>query len=137
MSDGFSKEEKAAMRAAAAERRRKFTPEQHAAELLDVIDAMDDSDRVLARRVHELVMAAAPELAPKTWYGMPAYHKDGKNICFFQAAGKFKVRYCTFGFDVAANLDDGPMWATGFALVGMTPEVEKRITDMVTRAVGD
>lgn len=137
MSDGFSKEEKAAMRAAAAERRRKFTPEQHAAELLDVIDAMDDSDRVLARRVHELVMAADPELAPKTWYGMPAYHKDGKNICFFQAAGKFKVRYCTFGFDVAANLDDGPMWATGFALVGMTPEVEKRITDLVTRAVGD
>lgn len=137
MSDGFSKEEKTAMRAAAAERRRKFTPEQHAAELLDVIDAMDDSDRVLARRVHELVMAAAPELAPKTWYGMPAYHKDGKNICFFQAAGKFKVRYCTFGFDVAANLDDGPMWATGFALVDMTPEVEKRITDMVRRAVGD
>lgn len=137
MSDGFSKEEKAAMRAAAAERRRKFTPEQHAAELLDVIDAMDDSDRVLARRVHELVMAAAPELAPKTWYGMPAYYKDGNNICFFQAAGKFKVRYCTFGFDVAANLDDGPMWATGFALVGMTPEVEKRITGMVTRAVGD
>lgn len=137
MSDGFSKEEKTAMRAAAAERRRKFTPEQHAEELLDVIDAMDDSDRVLARRVHELVMAAAPELAPKTWYGMPAYHKNGKNICFFQAAGKFKVRYCTFGFDVAANLDDGPMWATGFALVDMTPEVEKRITDMVTRAVGD
>lgn len=137
MSDGFSKEEKTAMRAAAAERRRKFTPEQHAAELLDVIDAMDDSDRVLARRMHELVMAAAPELAPKTWYGMPAYHKDGKNICFFQAAGKFKVRYCTFGFDVAANLDDGPMWATGFALVDMTPEVEKRITDMVRRAVGD
>lgn len=137
MSDGFSKEEKAAMRAAAAERRRKFTPEQHAAELLDVIESMDDADRKLARRVHELVMAAAPELSPKTWYGMPAYHKNGKNICFFQAAGKFKVRYCTFGFDVAANLDDGPMWATGFALVDMTPEVEKRITEMVKRAVAD
>jgi uncharacterized protein YdhG (YjbR/CyaY superfamily) len=137
MSDGFSKEEKAAMRAAAAERRRKFTPEQHAAELLDVIESMDDADRKLARRVHELVMAAAPELSPKTWYGMPAYHKSGKNICFFQAAGKFKVRYCTFGFDVAANLDDGPMWATGFALVDMTPEVEKRITEMVKRAVED
>lgn len=135
MSDGFSKEEKAAMRAAAAERRRKFTPEQHAAELLEVIESMDEADRVLARRVHELVMAAAPELAPKTWYGMPAYHKDGKNICFFQAAGKFKVRYSTFGFDVAANLDDGPMWATGFAIVGMTPEVEKRITEMVKKAV--
>jgi uncharacterized protein YdhG (YjbR/CyaY superfamily) len=137
MSDGFSKEEKAAMRAAAAERRRKFTPEQHAAELLDVIESMDDADRKLARRVHELVMAAAPELSPKTWYGMPAYHKNGKNICFFQAAGKFKVRYCTFGFDVAANLDDGPMWATGFALVDMTPDVEKRITEMVKRAVAD
>jgi uncharacterized protein YdhG (YjbR/CyaY superfamily) len=137
MSDGFSKEEKAAMRAAAAERRRKFTPEQHAAELLEVIESMDEPDRSLAQRVHELVMTAAPELAPKTWYGMPAYHKNGKNICFFQAAGKFKVRYCTFGFDVAANLDDGPMWATGFALVDMTPAVEKQITEMVTRAVVD
>lgn len=137
MQDGFSKEEKAAMRAAAAERRRKFTPEQHAAELLEVIESMDDADRVLALRVHELVMAAAPELAPKTWYGMPAYHKNGKNICFFQASGKFKVRYCTFGFDVAANLDDGPMWPTGFALVAMTPEVEKRITETVARAVVD
>jgi uncharacterized protein YdhG (YjbR/CyaY superfamily) len=137
MSDGFSKEEKAAMRAAAAERRRKFTPEQHAAELLEVIESMDEPDRALGRRVHELVMAAAPELAPKTWYGMPAYHKNGKNICFFQAAGKFKVRYSTFGFDVAANLDDGPMWATGFALVDMTPAVEKQITEMVKRAVAD
>jgi uncharacterized protein YdhG (YjbR/CyaY superfamily) len=137
MSDGFSKEEKAAMRAAAAERRRKFTPEQHAAELLEVIESMDESDRALARRVHELVMTAAPELAPKTWYGMPAYHKNGKNICFFQAAGKFKVRYSTFGFDVAAKLDDGPMWATGFALVDITPAVEKQITEMVKRAVAD
>ena len=137
MSDGFSQEEKAAMRAAAAERRRKFTPEQHAAELLEVIESMDDADRALARRVHELVMAAAPELSPKTWYGMPAYHKNGKNICFFQAAGKFKVRYSTFGFDVAANLDDGPMWATGFALVDMTPAVEKQISEMVKRAVAD
>ena len=79
-------------------------PEQHAAELLDVIESMDEADRVLARRVHQLVMAAAPELAPKTWYGMPAYHKNGKNICFFQASGKFKVRYCTFGFDVADEI---------------------------------
>jgi uncharacterized protein YdhG (YjbR/CyaY superfamily) len=135
MADDFSKEEKAAMRAAAAERRRKFTPEQHAAELLEVIESMDDADRALARRVHELVMAAAHELSPKTWYGMPAYHKNGKNICFFQAAGKFKVRYCTFGFDVAANLDDGPMWSTGFAVREVTKDVEKRITEMVKRAV--
>lgn len=135
MSEVLTKEEKAAMRALAAERRRKFTPEQHAAEVLENIEGMAEGDRALARRVHEIVLAAAPELAPKTWYGMPAYYKDGKNICFFQAAGKFKVRYCTFGFDVAANLDDGPMWATGFALVDITPEVETRITDMVKRAV--
>ena len=135
VADAFSKEEKAAMRAAAAERRRKFTPEEHAADVLENYQAMDPSDREIGLRVHELVMAAAPELAPKTWYGMPAYHKDGKNICFFQAAGKFKVRYSTFGFDVAANLDDGPMWATGFAIVGMTPQVEKRITEMVKKAV--
>lgn len=135
MTEALTKEEKAAMRALAAERRRKFTPEQHAAEVLENIEGMAEGDRAIARRVHEIVLAAAPELAPKTWYGMPAYYKDGKNICFFQAAGKFKVRYCTFGFDVAANLDDGPMWATGFALVDITPEVEKRITDMVKRAV--
>lgn len=135
MSDVLSKEEKAAMRALAAERRRKFTPEQHRQEVLDNIESMAPADRELAKRVYEIVMKAAPELAPKTWYGMPAFYKDGKNICFFQAAGKFKVRYCTFGFDVAANLDDGPMWPTGFALVDITPEVEKRITELVKRAV--
>jgi uncharacterized protein YdhG (YjbR/CyaY superfamily) len=135
MTDGFSKEEKAAMRAAAAERRRKFTPEEHKQEVLDNIESMAPEDRELGRRVYEIVMAAAPELAPKTWYGMPAFFKDGKNICFFQAAGKFKVRYCTFGFDVAAQLDDGPMWPTGFALLEITPAVEKRITELVKRAV--
>ena len=135
MTDILSKEEKAAMRALAAERRRKFTPEQHAAEVLENIEAMAPDDRALARRVHDIVLAAAPELAPKTWYGMPAYYKDGKNICFFQAAGKFKVRYCTFGFDVNANLDDGPMWPTGFALLEITPAVEKKITELVKLAV--
>ena len=135
VTESFSKEEKAAMRAAAAERRRKFTPEQHAAEVLENYQAMDPADREIGLRIHEIVMAAAPQLAPKTWYGMPAYYKDGKNICFFQAAGKFKVRYCTFGFDVAANLDDGPMWSTGFAVLEVTKDVEKRITEMVKRAV--
>ena len=134
MGEILSKEEKAAMRALAAERRRKFTPEQHKQEVLDNIESMAPADRELAKRVYEIVMKAAPELAPKTWYGMPAFYKDGKNICFFQAAGKFKVRYCTFGFDVAAKLDDGPMWPTGFALLDITPEVEKRITDLVKRA---
>jgi uncharacterized protein YdhG (YjbR/CyaY superfamily) len=135
VTESFSKEEKAAMRAAAAERRRKFTPEQHAAEVLENYQAMDSEDRAIGLRIHEIVMAAAPQLAPKTWYGMPAYYKDGKNICFFQAAGKFKVRYGTFGFDVAANLDDGPMWSTGFAVIDVTKDVEKRITEMVKRAV--
>lgn len=134
MTDTFSKEEKAAMRAAAAERRRKFTPEQHKQEVLDNIASMDPTDRALAERVYEIVTKAAPDLAPKTWYGMPAFYKDGKNICFFQASGKFKVRYCTFGFDVAANLDDGAMWPTGFALIEITPAVEKKITELVTRA---
>jgi uncharacterized protein YdhG (YjbR/CyaY superfamily) len=135
MADTFSKEEKAAMRAAAAERRRKFTPEQHKQEVLENIASMDPGDRAIAQRVYDIVMKAAPELAPKTWYGMPAFYKDGKNICFFQASGKFKVRYCTFGFDVAANLDDGEMWPTGFALLEVTPAVEKRITELVKRAV--
>jgi uncharacterized protein YdhG (YjbR/CyaY superfamily) len=135
MADTFSKEEKAAMRAAAAERRRKFTPEQHKQEVLENIESMDPGDRAIAQRVYDIVMKAAPELAPKTWYGMPAFYKDGKNICFFQASGKFKVRYCTFGFDVAATLDDGEMWPTGFALLEVTPAVEKRITELVKRAV--
>ena len=135
MAEILSKEEKAAMRALAAERRRKFTPEQHKQEVLDNIESMAPGDKALAKSVFEIVMKAAPELAPKTWYGMPAFYKDGKNICFFQAAGKFKVRYCTFGFDVAANLDDGEMWPTGFALLEITPAVEKRITELVKRAV--
>ena len=135
MTDTFSKEEKAAMRAAAAERRRKFTPEQHAADVAENIASMEPHDRAIGERIHELVMKAAPELAPKTWYGMPAWYKDGKVICFYQASGKFKVRYSTFGFDVAANLDDGDMWPTGFAVIEMTPAVEKRITELVTRAV--
>lgn len=135
MAEILSKEEKAAMRALAAERRRKFTPEQHKQEVLDNIESMAPGDKALAKRVFEIVMKAAPELAPKTWYGMPAFYKDGKNICFFQASGKFKVRYCTFGFDVAANLDDGEMWPTGFALLEITPAVEKRITELVKRAV--
>jgi uncharacterized protein YdhG (YjbR/CyaY superfamily) len=97
VTESFSKEEKAAMRAAAAERRRKFTPEQHAAEVLENYQAMDPADREIGLRIHEIVMAAAPQLAPKTWYGMPAYYKDGKNICFFQAAGKDK-NTCIFHF---------------------------------------
>jgi uncharacterized protein YdhG (YjbR/CyaY superfamily) len=135
MNDAFSKEEKAAMRAAAAERRKKFTPEEHAEEVLSKYREMAPVDRAIGEAVHRIVMATAPDLAPKTFYGMPAYTKDGKVICFFQDAGKFKVRYCTFGFQQDANIDDGAMWPTSFAITEMTPEVEKRIAELVRTAV--
>jgi uncharacterized protein YdhG (YjbR/CyaY superfamily) len=104
--------------------------------VLEKIAAMDDPDRVMAERVHAVVTAAAPRLAPKTWYGMPAYALNGKVVCFFQNAEKFKARYATLGFSDLAKLDDGPMWATGFALTEMTEEVEARIAELVKRAVG-
>ena len=97
---------------------------------------MPEPDRSLAERVHAIVMASAPDLAPKTWYGMPAYAKDGKLICFFQAASKFKVRYATFGFQPDAKLDDGTMWPTAFALTELTAADEARIAELVKRAVG-
>jgi uncharacterized protein YdhG (YjbR/CyaY superfamily) len=90
----------------------------------------------MAERVHELVSAVAPSLVPRTWYGMPAYTKDGKVICFFKAASKYKERYATFGFDTAANLDDGSMWPTSFALTELTTANEKRIADLVKKAAG-
>ncbi|WP_229925887.1 iron chaperone [Streptomyces longispororuber] len=106
------------------------------AELLAKVAEMAEPDRVLAERVHALVRAAAPELTPKTWYGMPAYARDGKVVCFFQSAGKFKARYATLGFNDAAHLDDGAMWPTAFALTELTAAVEERITELVTRAAG-
>lgn len=135
MGEILSKEEKAAMRALAAERRRKFTPEEHAAEVLEKFAEMAPADRKIGEAIHRLVMAAAPQLAPKTFYGMPSYTLDGKVICFFQDAGKFKVRYCTFGFQDAAKLDDGQMWPTSFAITELTPAVEARITELVKQAV--
>jgi uncharacterized protein YdhG (YjbR/CyaY superfamily) len=136
MSEILSKEEKAAMRALAAERRKKFTPEEHAAEVREKIAAMAPADRALGEAVYRIVMAAAPELEPKTFYGMPSFTRNGKVVCFFQDAGKFKVRYSTLGFQDAASLDDGAMWPTSFALTEMTPAVEARITELVRRAVG-
>jgi uncharacterized protein YdhG (YjbR/CyaY superfamily) len=135
MNDAFSKEEKAAMRAAAAERRKKFTPEEHAEEVLGKYREMAPADRAIGEAVHRIVMATAPDLAPKTFYGMPAYTRDGKVICFFQDAGKFKVRYCTLGFQQDAKLDNGAIWPTSFAITEMTPEVEKRIAELVRTAV--
>jgi uncharacterized protein YdhG (YjbR/CyaY superfamily) len=103
--------------------------------VLAKIAAMADSDRAMAERVHAIVMKAAPGLTPRTWYGMPAYAKDGKVICFFQDAGKFKARYATIGFSDKANLDDGNMWPTGFALTKRTKADETRIAKLVERAV--
>jgi uncharacterized protein YdhG (YjbR/CyaY superfamily) len=126
---------------------RKLTPEERAAMkdalkdtegeevVLARIAQMSDSDRAMAERVHAIVMKAAPSLTPRTWYGMPAYAKDGKVICFFQDAAKFKARYATIGFSDKANLDDGNMWPTAFALTKLTKADEKRIAELVKQAV--
>ena len=142
MTETFSAEEKAAMKEAAAERRAAAKREKSAnkaqADLDDVlgkIAAMSDDDRALATRIHDIVLAAAPELAPKTWYGMPAYAIDGKVVCFFQEAGKFKSRYATFGFQEAAQLDEGSMWVTSFAVTAIGADEEQQITQLVRRAV--
>ncbi|GIU92720.1 MAG: hypothetical protein KatS3mg011_1626 [Acidimicrobiia bacterium] len=132
--DGFTPEEKAAMRERARESRAsKKDPER---DVLEKIAEMDQPDRSMAERIHAIVREAAPELAPRTWYGMPAYAKDGKVICFFQAASKFKTRYATLGFSDSAQLDDGDMWPVAFAVAALTPAVEERIADLVRRAVG-
>ena len=103
--------------------------------MLAKLAEMPESDRVMAERLHAIIKASAPALAPKTWYGMPAYAKGGKVVCFFQSADKFKSRYATFGFDVAASLDDGAMWPTSFALKELTAADEARIAALVKKAV--
>jgi uncharacterized protein YdhG (YjbR/CyaY superfamily) len=137
-SAGFTAEERAAMK----ERAKELKAEERAgkdraageADLLARIAEMPEADRTLAQRVHELVGAHAPDLMPKTWYGMPAYARDGKVVCFFQAAAKFSARYATLGFNDSAHLDDGPMWPTAFALIEMTPAVEAQIAALVRKA---
>ncbi|MGH3631963.1 MAG: iron chaperone [Sciscionella sp.] len=138
---GFSAEERAAMKQAAAERRAQAKiaksvqhREINLQGVLDAITAMDARDRDLAERFHAIVTEVAPELEAKTWYGMPAYAKDGAPLCFFQAAGKFKVRYATIGFQHNAKLDDGKMWPTSFALLAFTDEVETQVRDLIARA---
>lgn len=140
--EGFTAEERAAMKEhaqeqkKAARRRSRADKEAEAAQdVLAKIAEMADTDRAMAERVHAVVTATAPNLAPKLWYGMPAYARDGKIVCFFQSAGKFKSRYATLGFNDEAKLDDGPMWASAFALTEVTPEVEERIAALVRRAV--
>lgn len=136
---GLSEAEKAAARDRVkelkAEQRRGADREAGLKDLLAKIAAMPEPDRVMAERFHEIVMATAPDLMPKTWYGMPAYARNGKNICFFQAADKFKARYATIGFDEAANLDEGNMWPTSWAVTKLTADDEKKIAALVKKAV--
>jgi uncharacterized protein YdhG (YjbR/CyaY superfamily) len=138
--DGFSAEERAAMKERAAELRaegKKGSKQADGLEaLLDRIAQMDAEDRALAERVHVAVTTAAPDLVPKTWYGMPAYaNGDGKVVVFFQDSGKFGYRYSTLGFQDAANLDDGDLWAVSYALQRWSPAVEKRVLELVRTAV--
>ncbi|MCU0490312.1 MAG: DUF1801 domain-containing protein [Chloroflexaceae bacterium] len=137
--DGFTAEEKAAMKERAkelkAEARANKNREEGEHDVLAKIAEMPDFDRVMAERIHEIIKASAPILSPRTWYGMPAYARDGKIVCFFQSAHKFGSRYATLGFNDSANLDDGSMWPTSFALKELTAAEEERITALVQRAV--
>ena len=131
--EGFTAEEKAAMRARARELKDKTDGETA---VRAAIAAMSPKDRALAKRLHELVKATAPDLSPKTWYGMPAYAKDGKVVCFFRNATKFKERYAMFGFNDSAKLDEGSMWPVAFAVKELTKADEARIGKLVKKAVG-
>ncbi len=131
--EGFTAEEKAAMRARARELKDNTDGETA---VRAAIAAMSPKDRAIAKRLHELVKAAAPDLSPKTWYGMPAYAKDGKVVCFFRNAGKFKERYAMFGFNDKAKLDNGSMWPIAFALTKLTAADEAKIRALVKKAVG-
>ena len=128
-------EERAAMKELVKERKAVASKEEEASAVLAKIAEMADSDRAMAKRVHAIVKASAPALSPKLWYGMPAYYKDGKVVCFFQDAQKFKSRYATFGFSDAANLDEGGLWPVAFALKELTAAVEARIGALVKKAV--
>jgi uncharacterized protein YdhG (YjbR/CyaY superfamily) len=135
-SEGFTAEERAAMRERVKELKAEARREDGEKALLAKIAEMPPSDRAMAKRIHAIVKDIAPSLSPKTWYGMPAYaNEDGKVVCFFQDAAKFKARYATFGFNEAANLDQGDMWPTSFALKKLTAAEEKKIGALVRKAV--
>lgn len=140
--EGFTDEERAAMKERARELRASARPGRRAggadeeAAVLARIAEMPEPDRSMAGRIHALIRASAPSLAPKLWYGMPAYARDGKVVCFFQGAQKFKSRYATLGFSDQASLDDGAMWPTAFALTELTQHDEARIAALVKRAIG-
>ncbi len=139
--EGFTEEERAAMKTrsdelkSTARRGSRAAKADGESDLLAKIAEMPGPDRVMAERLHALIMATAPDLSPRTWYGMPAYAKDGNLICFFRSAQKFKTRYATLGFSDKANLDDGTMWPTDFALTKLTAADEARIAALVKRAV--
>ncbi len=132
---GFTDEERAAMRERAKEQKAEAQKADGESDLLAKIAEMQEPDRAIAERLHEIVKASAPALSPKTWYGMPAYAKDGKVVCFFQSAQKFKSRYATLGFSDAANLDEGAMWPTAFALKELTAAEDAKIGALVKKAV--
>jgi uncharacterized protein YdhG (YjbR/CyaY superfamily) len=141
-SEGFTDEERAAMKERARElkaearaNKKKAEKAEGESDLLAKIAEMQEPDRAMAERLHEIVKASAPALSPKTWYGMPAYAKDGKVVCFFQSAQKFSTRYATLGFSDEANLDEGAMWPTSFALKELTAAEEAKIGALVKRAV--
>jgi uncharacterized protein YdhG (YjbR/CyaY superfamily) len=133
-SPALTAEERAAMKELVQERKAAARGEDGESAVLAKIAAMPEPDRAMAERLHAIVKATAPSLSPKTWYGMPAYAKDGKVVCFFQSAAKFKARYATFGFSDKANLDDGNMWPTYFALKELTSAEEKKIAGLVKKA---
>jgi uncharacterized protein YdhG (YjbR/CyaY superfamily) len=134
-SKGWTAEERAAAKAYARELKAEARGANDERAVLAAIAEMPKRDRAMAKRIHAIVKASAPTLAPKTWYGMPAYAKEGKVVCFFQSADKFKSRYATFGFNDTANLDEGAMWPTSFALKELTPAVEAKIRKLVKKAV--
>ena len=135
----FTAQERSAMKERANELKADARATKDRAEgeqdVLAKIAEMRPADRAMAERLHALVQASAPQLVPKTWYGMPAYARDGKVVCFFKSAGKFGSRYATFGFEEAANLDDGAMWPTSYALTKLTPADEKKLATLVKKAV--
>jgi uncharacterized protein YdhG (YjbR/CyaY superfamily) len=138
-SQGFTEEEKAAMKERAKELKAEERANKNKAEgerdVLKKIAEMPGPDRSMAERLHAIITASAPDLMPRTWYGMPAYAKDGKVVCFFQAAAKFNTRYATLGFNDSANLDEGAMWPTAFALKELTAAEEGQIAELVKKAV--
>jgi uncharacterized protein YdhG (YjbR/CyaY superfamily) len=134
-SNGFTPEERAAMKERAQELKAEAAKADGEKALLAKVAEMQGPDRAMAKRLHAIIKASAPGLSPKTWYGMPAYAKDGKVVCFFQSAEKFNSRYATFGFSDEANLDQGAMWPTSFALKELTAVEEAKIVELVKKAV--